>query len=62
MNKFFRLQIAALFISATVFAQDAKDTIPKNWHQLDKATTGYYGISLDKAYAFIKEKNLKVKK
>ncbi|MDQ6756177.1 MAG: S8 family serine peptidase, partial [Bacteroidota bacterium] len=32
---------------------------PKNWHQLDKAETGYYGISLDKAYQFVKNKKSK---
>jgi subtilisin family serine protease len=29
---------------------------PNDWYQLDKATTGYYGISLDKAYDFVKDK------
>jgi len=32
---------------------------PKNWHQLDKATTGYNGISLDKAYELLKGKKSK---
>jgi hypothetical protein len=50
-----------LFLSAAAFAQKAKDTIPNNWHQLDEATTGYYGISLDKAYAFVKTNKLKSK-
>ena len=27
---------------------------PNNWHQLDRAETGYFGISLDKAYDFLK--------
>jgi len=50
--------IVAVFLSATVFAQKT-DTVPNNWHQLDKATTGFYGISLEKAYAFAKSKKLK---
>lgn len=29
---------------------------PKNWHLLDKNETGYFGISLDKAYQFLKGK------
>src|SRR5690242_810214 len=29
---------------------------PNNWYQLDRASTGYYGISLDKAYDFVKGK------
>jgi cell wall-associated protease len=60
MKKLSYLLIVILLLSYTAFAQDT-DTIPKNWHQLDRATTGYYGISLDKAYAFIKEKKLKSK-
>ncbi|UAY53167.1 S8 family serine peptidase [Ferruginibacter albus] len=52
------LFITSMAVSSTLFAQD---TIPNNWHQLDKATTGFYGISLDKAYSFIKAKKLKSK-
>ena len=42
------------------FAQgnSIKET-PKNWHQLDKKETGYNGISLDKAYQFVKGKKSK---
>jgi subtilisin family serine protease len=29
---------------------------PDNWYQLDRAATGYYGISLDKAYDFVKSR------
>ena len=50
-----------LLAGSAIFAQTESDSIPKNWHQLDKATTGYYGISLDKAYNFIKTKKLKSK-
>jgi subtilisin family serine protease len=31
-------------------------TAPNNWFELDRTTTGYYGISLDKAYDFLKGK------
>ncbi len=51
----------AILLSATAIAQKATNEIPKNWYQLDKPTTGYYGISLDKAYAFVKTKKLKSK-
>ena len=65
MIKFTRLIILALLISSSVAAQDQakldKEAVPKNWHQLDEATSGYNGISLDKAYAFVKTKNLKSK-
>ena len=33
--------------------------IPKGWHMLDKTANGYYGISTDKAYQFVKTKKLK---
>jgi subtilisin family serine protease len=45
--------------SALLFAQ--KDEVPKGWHMLDKTATGYYGLSVEKAYAFVKSKNLKSK-
>ena len=38
--------------SAVVTAKAA----PNDWYQLDRASTGYYGISLDKAYDFLKGK------
>lgn len=46
-------------LSLAVLAQ--KDEVPKGWHMLDKASTGYYGISVDKAYDFVKTKKLKSK-
>ena len=59
MNKCFL--IGALLLSSTAFAQKKTEETPKNWYQLDQATTGYYGISLDKAYTFLKSKKLKSK-
>ena len=62
--------ISGLFIIVILtvniaIAQNSKfestETIPKNWHLLDPATTGYNGISLEKAYSLIKSKNLKSK-
>jgi subtilisin family serine protease len=44
-------------ISFSSFAQTAaKDDVPKGWHLMDRQTSGYYGISLDKAYDFLKGK------
>ncbi len=61
MIKTFSL-IGALLLSGTVgFSQMAGEKAPDNWHQLDKDSTGYYGISLNKAYGFIKSKKLKSK-
>ncbi len=61
MIKSLYLMGAALFAGTAVSAQQGGDAVPLNWHQLDKATTGYYGISLDKAYEFIKTKKIKSK-
>lgn len=58
--------ITALMIAGyTSEAQQDKNSksadVPKGWHLLDKTKDGYYGISLNKAYDFIKSKNLKGK-
>ena len=45
------------FISVSLLAQ--KDEVPKGWHMMDKTASGYYGISVDKAYEFVNSKNLK---
>ncbi len=51
-------------ISVTPFFGIAQGTsvkkeAPKNWHQLDRSETGYYGISLNKAYELVKNKKSK---
>ncbi|MEO7924886.1 MAG: S8 family peptidase [Chitinophagaceae bacterium] len=56
MKRFSLFAISGL-LSSAIFAQ--KDEVPKGWHMLDKATTGYYGLSVDKAYDFVKTKKLK---
>ena len=57
----YKLLSAALFIAAPFFSfsQQIQKETPKNWHQLDKTESGYYGISLDKAYQFLKTKKSK---
>ncbi|NML23912.1 S8 family serine peptidase [Pseudoflavitalea sp. G-6-1-2] len=40
---------------------EKQGTVPKGWHLLDKSKDGYSGISLGKAYEFVKSKNLKGK-
>lgn len=65
MNKYSKLLVAAVLISSSALAQGTsvdKDAVPKNWHLLDKATTGFPGVSIDKAYEFVKAKNVKSKK
>lgn len=54
--------VGAALLAGTVSFGQAKEDVPKNWHQLDKQETGYYGISLDKAYAFLQSKSLKSKR
>jgi subtilisin family serine protease len=36
-----------------------KSAVPNGWHLKDKAESGYYGISLDKAYNLVKSKKSK---
>ncbi|MFM2358717.1 MAG: hypothetical protein RLY16_710 [Bacteroidota bacterium] len=62
MTKFSYLLGVALLASSVTMAQKVKEEVPKNWHLLDKESSGYYGISLDKAYEFLKTKKLKSKK
>ncbi|HTL10586.1 MAG TPA: S8 family serine peptidase [Chitinophagaceae bacterium] len=45
----------------TVAQGNSFKTVPKGWHLMDKEKDGYYGISLDKAYEFVKAKKLKSK-
>ena len=64
ITKIKRYLIAALLIASVplvTFAQGTseKKETPHNWHELDKTETGYYGISLDKAYQFLKNKKSK---
>jgi len=60
MNSFLRrTQLLAFssLLATSLFAQ--KEEVPKGWHMMDKEKNGYYGISADKAYEFLKSKKLK---
>ncbi len=46
-------------VNATAQGDKIKPEVPKNWHQLDKDETGFYGISLNKAYENVKGKKSK---
>lgn len=61
MNKFTTMAVAALLLTTAAFAQK-KDEVPSNWHQLDPSTSGFNGISLQKAYDLVKAKKLKSKR
>lgn len=51
------LMIAVIFSFVPALAQQ-KD-LPKGWHLLDAETNGYHGISMDKAYRFVRSQNIK---
>jgi cell wall-associated protease len=61
MNKFSALLLTSALFSTTIFAQTSKKETPKGWHLMDKEKSGYYGVSIDKAYDFAKTKKLKSK-
>jgi subtilisin family serine protease len=50
------LVIAATGLSFAVLAQKSSEDVPKGWHLKDRSKDGYYGISLDKAYEYVKGK------
>lgn len=51
------LAVLAAGIGFASYAQNAsKAEVPNGWHLKDKATSGFYGISLDKAYQYVKGK------
>lgn len=66
ISKWFIAAFALLATSpVTTFAQKdstitttvtEKKVAPNDWYQLDRAETGYFGISLDKAYDFLKDR------
>ena len=65
MHKTYKLLLAGMFICTGSMAQSSTGSekkAPNNWYQLDKTETGFNGISLDKAYDFIKSKKLKSKR
>jgi len=58
--------IAILFVASLPFtglaqgnSEKEKVIAPHNWHELDRSETGYYGISLDKAYQFLQTRKPK---
>jgi subtilisin family serine protease len=54
------MTVFSLLLTGIVSAQtSAKEDVPKGWHTMDRATSGYYGISVDKAYDFLRSKNIK---
>lgn len=58
MIKNLRSGIASILAAAISLTASAQD-VPQGWHLLDKTKDGVYGISLNKAYDFVKSKGLK---
>ena len=60
MIRFFRILAFSTLICGPVSMTYAQGTsakeLPKGWHLLDRSKDGFYGISLDKAYDFLKNK------
>jgi subtilisin family serine protease len=62
IQKFFLVTLlVSLFSFVSVAQTSSKDEIPKGWHTEDKQNSGYYGISLGKAYDFLASRKLKSK-
>ena len=65
MKKTYTLVLSGIICCASSFAQTSEKSekkAPNSWHQMDKTESGFNGISLNKAYDFIKTKNLKSKR
>ncbi|HEU4470033.1 MAG TPA: S8 family peptidase [Flavisolibacter sp.] len=50
------LSMSAMGIGLVLFGQTSVKEVPNGWHLKDRQATGLYGISLDKAYEFVKGK------
>jgi len=60
ISKGFVIMIVLALFTTTGFAQNSvKQSVPNGWHLQDASTTGAWGISLDKAYEFVKGKKSK---
>jgi subtilisin family serine protease len=61
IKHFFLAIFFLAFVPFATFAQGNSEKVvaPHNWHELDRTETGYYGISLDKAYQFLKSRQSK---
>jgi len=63
MQKKLKRSVLALSVTAISIASlaqtSALKTVPNGWHLKDQKSNGFYGISLDKAYDFVKTKKSK---
>jgi cell wall-associated protease len=63
MQKKLKLSVLAISITVISIASGAQTsslkTVPNGWHLKDQKSNGFYGISMDKAYDFVKNKKSK---
>jgi subtilisin family serine protease len=63
MQKKLKQSVLALSVTAISIASLAQTstlkTVPNGWHLKDQKANGFYGVSLDKAYEFVKNKKSK---
>lgn len=56
MNKPIRRALWSTLLAGITLTSFSQKEAPDGWHLKDPKTSGYYGISLDKAYQFLKDK------
>src|SRR5215213_10482262 len=56
MNMNFRRALLSFLIAGFTLTTYAQKQAPNGWHLSDPKTSGYYGISVDKAYQLLKGK------
>ena len=57
----FSIILLLTFTTSRAQGKSTRSELPKSWEMMDKEKDGYYGINLDKAYEFLKSKDLKSK-
>lgn len=56
MNMNLKRALLPLFLAGVALSSHAQKAAPNGWHLKDPKTSGYYGISADQAYQFLKGK------
>lgn len=56
MNINLKRAVLPLFVAGIALSSNAQKQAPNGWHLSDPQTSGFYGISADKAYQFLKGK------
>ncbi|MET0635225.1 MAG: S8 family peptidase [Chitinophagaceae bacterium] len=60
MKRLYSSTLLLFFVTLVCSEVSAQKTeVPKGWHMMDLTDSGYYGLSVNKAYDFVRSKNLK---